>query len=63
MINTETKTHLISHDVGGSLRNLHRILISLPGASVSTKLMSKSESEKHDVVAPSSVAAFPPTAE
>lgn len=65
MINTETKTHLISHDVGGSLRHLHRILISLPGAAASTQPMSKSESKKHDVVAQSSVLKprFQPTAE
>lgn len=56
MINTETKTQLISHDVGGSLRHLHRILISLPGASLSTQPMSKSESERSE-------AAFPKTAE
>lgn len=47
MINTETKTHLISHDVGGSLRHLHRILISPPAASVSTQPMSKSERVKN----------------
>lgn len=43
MINTETKTHLISHDVGGSLRHLHRVLISLPGDSVSNPPVSKFE--------------------
>lgn len=65
MINTETKTQLISHDVGGSLRHLHRILISLPEASVSTQPMSKSDREKHARGRSKrrSEAAFPPTAE